>query len=175
MNTEPRVLVFTGDGKGKTTAALGMALRASGHGMRTLVIQFCKADSSTGEIDAIEQLAGCEILQSGLGWIPEPSRPEFKKHQEAAQEGLKKAQTAVQSGDYDLIVLDEISLAVRESILEENQVLQLIGNAPSDLCLVLTGRDAPQSFCDAADTVTKMQCIKHGLHTGRKAQEGVEK
>ena len=142
MTSPTRILVFTGDGKGKTTAALGMALRASGHGMRTLVVQFAKADASTGEVIAARGLPNIEIVQTGLGFVPESDDPRFAAHVEAAQRGLRTAAEAIASGDYQLIVLDEVCYAVHRGLLQEDQVCDVVQKATPGSCIVLTGRGA---------------------------------
>ncbi|MDI6795043.1 MAG: cob(I)yrinic acid a,c-diamide adenosyltransferase, partial [bacterium] len=111
MKNSGRILIFTGEGKGKTTAALGMAFRACGHGMQALVIQFIKNEAGTGEIAAGKHLPGLEIIQTGQGFVPPETDPQFSRHQKAAQEGLCLAAEAIKSRKYDLIVLDEICTA----------------------------------------------------------------
>ena len=174
MSSQARVLVFTGDGKGKTTAALGMALRASGHDMPALVIQFCKANAATGEVAAVRRLGNVEIVQVGLGWVPESSDPAFARHREAAERGLERAAGAIASGRYRLVVLDEVCYAVARGLLTEDRVAEAVRAAKPDSCVVLTGRGATAGLMALADTVTEMKCVKHGLTAGRKAQEGVE-
>jgi cob(I)alamin adenosyltransferase len=174
MRHNRRLLVFTGDGKGKTTAALGMVLRAAGHAQRARIIQFIKADSKTGELAAIQRLPGIEIVQMGRGFIPKKDSPKFVVHREAAEKALAAAVEAVVSDQYDLIVLDEICVAMDHGLISEDKVFEMIQNAPDKLCLVLTGRGASQRLMDEADTVTEMKCIKHALQTGVWAQTGVE-
>ena len=174
MKKSGRVLVFTGDGKGKTTAALGMALRASGHGMRVFVLQFIKADSSTGEIAAIKRLPGMEIVQAGRGFVPPRTSPKFAEHLKAAQKALRMAAEALGSGEYDLVVLDEICVAVARGILDEKSVVKVISKRAGRTNVVMTGRSATDGLISLADTVTEMRCIKHAFDKGRKAQKGVE-
>ena len=174
MKENPRILLFTGDGKGKTTAALGMALRAAGHGMRALVIQFVKKDAATGEIPASRLLDNVDIVQTGRGFVPPPESPRFAEHREAAQQGLARATEAILSGQYDLIVLDEICVAVACGLIEEDDLLKLLEQLPDGLRLVLTGRNATPGMIEAADTVSEIRCIKHALDAGRAAQKGVE-
>lgn len=174
MRYNRRLLIFTGDGKGKTTAALGMVLRAAGHGQRVRVIQFIKADSQTGELAACQRLPGVEIVQMGCGFIPKKDSPKFAVHREAAERALAAATEAVASDQYDLIVLDEICVAIAQGLIAEEKVFEIIQNAPAKLCLVLTGRGASQRLMDEADTVTEMKCIKHALQAGVWAQTGVE-
>jgi len=174
MKTKSRVLIFTGDGKGKTTAALGMALRASGHGMRTLVLQFMKADDTVGELTGLRYLPGVEAIQMGRGFVPPPTNPSFPEHRQAACHGLEKAAEALRSKQYDLVILDEIITAMDRGLITENQIMELIVKSDDISCLVLTGRGATQPLIDKADTVTEMRNLKHGLTQGIAAQKGVE-
>lgn len=169
-----RVLLFTGDGKGKTTAALGTALRAAGHGMRVLFLQFVKSDSETGETAAFANLSGCEIVLTGRGFIPPPASPEFPEHCRAAEEGMKTAQEALSSGGFDMVCLDEIAVAVAKGLVAEEAVLKMVRQAHPDTIVVLTGRYATAGIIELADTVTEMKNIKHGMASGRPAQKGVE-
>ncbi|MBI4634639.1 MAG: cob(I)yrinic acid a,c-diamide adenosyltransferase [Deltaproteobacteria bacterium] len=169
-----RILIFTGNGKGKTTAALGMALRASGHGMRVKIIQFIKNDDATGEVHAIRNMPGIELVQSGRGFIPPPSSPAFAGHREAAEKGLQLAAEAIASGTYDLVVLDELCTAVACRLLDEQQVLETVHRAGRDLCLVMTGRGATAAMMELADTVTEMTSLKHALEKDMPARKGVE-
>ena len=180
MNSLPRILLFTGDGKGKTTAALGMAMRALGHNLPTLIIQFIKcADStgdgqSTGEHIMFSRLPGVEIRQAGLGFVPPPSSPKFADHQQAARQALDAAAQVLAAGKYRVIILDEICVAVAKNLLTEEAVIRTVKQAESNAIVVLTGRGASQKLIDLADTVTEMRCVKHGYQQGRQAQEGVE-
>lgn len=173
MNNKPRILIFTGDGKGKTTAALGMALRASGHGMKTLVVQFVKR-SDTGEITAADKMENINIVQTGLGFLPDPGSKNFAKHIQAAEKALSIVDEAIASGNYDFVVLDEICVAVDKGLLEEKNVAKVIAGTDPKISLVLTGRNASQGLIDLADTVSDIQCVKHGYKTGIPAQKGVE-
>jgi len=174
MKNRGRIILFTGDGKGKTTAALGMVLRASGHGMKTLVIQFVKSDPATGELAACRRLFGVESVQTGRGFIPERTSDAFQEHRSAAQEGLSMAGQALSSGKYDLIILDEICTAVGKGLLHEDQVTEVIRKGGPETCIVMTGRHATAELISLADTVTEMLPVKHGLAEGCKAQKGVE-
>lgn len=169
-----RTLLFTGAGKGKTTAALGMALRASGHGMRSLIIQFVKSDESTGEVIALKHLPGIEIVQAGRGFLPAKDAPNFSEHRRAAEEGMRYAAEALASGKWDVVVLDEIANAVFRKILNAREVIKAVENAAPKTVIVLTGRHASEEFVKVADTVTEMHPIKHGFETGWTAQRGVE-
>jgi len=171
---ERRILIFTGNGKGKTTAALGMALRASGHGMRVRIIQFIKNDDTTGEVNAIHNLPGVELVQTGCGFIPPSTSPAFAEHIKAAERGLKLAAAAVASGDYELVVLDEICTAVAYGLFVESDVTDIMQAATRSICLVMTGRAATPKMIELADTVTEMNCLKHAFEAGLPAQKGVE-
>jgi cob(I)alamin adenosyltransferase len=175
MNDKPRILIFTGDGKGKTTAALGMAFRASGHGLRSCIIQFIKSDASVGEIAAAGNSLLVEIHPTGLGFVPAGESPRFVQHREAAQAGLHKAAEMIAGCQFSLVILDEICIAVSRRLIDEQQVVDLVEKTPPEICLVLTGRDASPALIKLADTVTEMLCIKHGMDAGHAAQEGVER
>jgi len=174
MDEKNRILIFTGDGKGKTTAALGMALRAHGHGIPVALIQFVKSDTATGEYAALGRMAGIELHVAGLGFVPPPSDPGFAAHCRAAEEGLGVAARAASSGRFGLVILDEVCYAVARKLLEEEAVLGLIRSAAPGVTLVLTGRGATEGLIAAADTVSEIRAVKHGFAAGWKAQKGVE-
>ena len=169
-----RTLIFTGEGKGKTTAALGAVLRASGHGQRTLIVQFIKADARVGELSACAKLPGVEIVQMGYGVLPDESSPEFHKHRKAAAKALAFTERAFDTGKYDLIVLDEVCVAVEKRLIDEDRVLELLQHRRGVSCVILTGRGASMRMMKNADTITEMHCVRHGLHHGKKSQRGVE-
>lgn len=167
------VIVLTGDGKGKTTAALGTALRAYGHGMYVSVIQFIKCRTDTGEARAAERLRPeMEFITAGKGFV----RPggDLKEHIDAAQSALATARQRVRSGFWDIVILDEINNAVKLGLVDIKDVLGLIELKPAKLHLILTGRDAHPSLIAAADLVTEMRSIKHPYNSGTKAQEGID-
>lgn len=174
MSSIRRILLFTGNGKGKTTAALGTALRAVGHGLRVCVIQFIKNDPRTGELMALSFLPHVEFLQTGLGFVPDEGHEAFDTHRRAAGEGLKMAEERLKNGTCDLMVLDEICTACALNLIKVEDILRLVENSPPKVIWVLTGRGAPEALIDIADTVTVMECRKHGQHTGNKAKKGVE-
>ncbi|MCX5838859.1 MAG: cob(I)yrinic acid a,c-diamide adenosyltransferase [Deltaproteobacteria bacterium] len=174
MDEAGRILIFTGDGKGKTTAALGMVLRAHGHGIPAAVIQFVKSDTKTGEFAALQKMAGVEIVVTGLGFVPRPTDPRFADHCRAAEEGLRIAAEAAFSERYGLVVLDEACTAVSLKLLAEEAVLAVLRDAAPGVTIVMTGRGATEGLINAADTVSEIRCIKHGFDSGRKAQKGVE-
>ncbi|MBA4544111.1 MULTISPECIES: cob(I)yrinic acid a,c-diamide adenosyltransferase [Thermoactinomyces] len=170
-------LVYTGEGKGKTTAALGLALRAAGRGMKVLILQFIKSPERTyGEKIALERL-GVEICQLGIGftWTKTP-----EEHREALARAWKISKERVMSGDYDLVILDEINnaLAIKsfpiDDVLPMAEVLNLIQNRPPHLHLVLTGRNAHEKVMEAADLVSRVEAVKHYYHEGIPAVRGIE-
>ena len=184
MSTAPRrglTIIYTGPGKGKTTAALGMALRALGHGWRVLVIQFFKGDwpITFGELEMAKRLSPqFEVLQLGKGFVKfMGDRKPFDEHLAAAREALRIAQERVASGAYDLIILDEIIYAIDYAgvqLLSLDDVLGLLAAKPPSLHLVLTGRNAPQALIDRADLVTEMHEVKHPWQQKIPAQVGID-
>jgi len=166
------VQIYTGEGKGKTTAALGLALRAWGHDHRVIVLQFMKGDPSWGEIIALQRL-GIEVVQTGLQhWVfLDKVRPEDL---EAAAAGFTRAREEVLSGRYDMVVMDEVWTAVRFKLLPLADVLGLMREKPEHVELVMTGRGAPDEAIAAADLVTEMRPVKHYFDAGVKAREGIE-
>ncbi len=168
------VMVFTGNGKGKTTAALGLALRALGQGMRVLMLQFVKGDTGPGELKAAAGIQGFEIRPMGLGFVHLGDEESLAKHREAAARALAEAWTAVRSGEYEMIILDEILYAVKLGLISEADVLGLVEGKAPGLHLVLTGRDASPRLVDEADLVTEMLEVKHHYRNGVKAQKGIE-
>jgi cob(I)alamin adenosyltransferase len=169
------VQVYTGNGKGKTTAALGLALRAAGHGLRTYIAQFLKG-RPTGEIEAAKKLAPfIRIEQFGrAGFITIEAGGPDDDDRERARVGLAKAGEAMHSGEYRIVVLDEVNTAAHFKILTEAEVLDLIDHKPDEVELVLTGRYAPASFIERADLVTDMAEVKHTYGRGVRAREGIE-
>lgn len=169
------ILVNTGDGKGKTTAALGMALRAWGQGMKVLVLQFIKGGWKYGELKATEKLGpDFEMRQMGEGFIKGPGDQSLEEHRQAAAEALEAAKTEISSGKYDLIILDEILYAIHYGLVALDDALELMAKKPDRLHLVLTGRNAPPEIIEQADLVTEMKEIKHHYNKGIPAQKGIE-
>lgn len=169
------IQVYTGNGKGKTTAALGLALRAAGRGFKTYVAQFLKGQP-TGEIEAAKRLSPLvRIEQFGReGFITVKDGPD-DEDMSRARAGLEKALEAMLSGDYRIVVLDEVNTAVHFKILPEQEVLDFLDKRPAGVEVVLTGRYAPDSFIARADLVTEMTAVKHYYDRGVKAREGIEK
>ena len=167
------LIVFTGNGKGKTTAALGMALRAAGHGMRTLVLQFIKGLWNYGELKSLEGIKEISIqpLGTGFTWKKE----NLDEDRELARIGWEKAQNEISEGNYDMLVLDELSYVLSYGLLDLDPVLEVLRNRPEHLHSVITGRNAPGPLIDAADCVTEMNPVKHHYQDqGIKAQKGIE-
>ncbi len=173
MSSRPRIVIFTGDGKGKTTASLGMLMRNAGHGKSTRFIQFVK-DQLTGEHEAIKLLPNVDVAQVGLGFLPKADSEELNSHKDAAEKGLALAREAIEGGKYDMIILDEICFAIAKGLLKEDEVIAAVSKAKSEQCIVLTGRGATAKLIGIADTVTEMKCVKHGGQSGIEAQKGVE-
>ena len=130
--------------------------------------------STNGLVPCRRLFAGVELRQCGLGFIPPETHPEFAAHKSKAQEALRLAEEAMEGGRYDLIVLDEVCVAVAKRLIEEDRVIELARRTPEGSRLALTGRGATERLIALADTATEMRCIKHGLLDGRIAQEGVE-
>lgn len=172
------LLVFTGNGKGKSTAAFGLALRAAGNGFPVKVVQFIKGAWKTGEREAIaEHLPLIEVEVGGKGFTIERlrnPRVPMTEHQLAARAAFEAAKEAVASGRYRLVVLDEILGSIRAGLVSEDEVLELAASRPEDLHLVLTGRGASERIIEAADLVTEMREVKHHLQAGIPAQRGIE-
>ena len=173
--TKGLTLVFTGSGKGKTTAALGMALRAWGQGMKVLILQFIKGGWKYGELKAAEKLGpGFEMRQMGEGFIKDAGENGLEAHRQAAQTALAEARQVVREGKYDLIVLDEINYAVHYGLVDLADVLEIVRVKSPGLHLVLTGRNVAGEVVELADLVTEMKEIKHPYAAGIPAQKGVE-
>lgn len=170
------LVVYTGNGKGKTTAALGMALRAIGRGWRVLMIQFAKGSWHYAELDTAKRLApDFEIVPMGKGFykILDDHFSE-EEHRAAAEKALEFSREKMSSGEYDMLILDEIIGTVGAGLLKLESVLKLLADKPEDLTLVLTGRNAPAEFVERADLVTEMREIKHPYQLGRLAQKGID-
>jgi cob(I)alamin adenosyltransferase len=167
------VQVYTGNGKGKTTASLGLALRAVGRGLKVCVFQFIKGGGLYGEHLAAEKLAPLlTIIQTGRpGWV---NTKDITEDRQAAQEALVQAQELLTSGEYDLFICDEINGAVGFGLIDVEQVLELINQKPEKTELVLTGRNAHERVIEAADLVTEMREIKHYYKAGVPARIGIE-
>lgn len=169
------VQVYTGDGKGKTTAAVGLCLRALGAGLAVYIGQFIKAKPSseiTGLLAAVSPTGRLTARQFGLGRFP-PGAPS-KEDVDAARAGLAEAREATLSSEYDLVVLDEACVAVARGLVSESEILGLMADRPRTVELVLTGRYATRKIIDAADLVTEMREVKHYAASGAPARAGME-
>jgi cob(I)alamin adenosyltransferase len=167
------VCVFTGNGKGKTSAAFGMAMRFLGHGKRVVVVQFLKG-KKTGEIFVKKNLPGLEIIQFGTEDFVDLKNPS-KQDKQRALEALMYVKR-VMTGGYrpDLIVLDEANVAVSSGLVDEVDMLDIIESLPEEMTLVLTGRGATENIIERADLVTEMKEIKHPLAKGKGPEKGIE-
>lgn len=173
-NKEGLIHIYTGNGKGKTTAALGIALRAAGQGLKVLILQFMKRRQNIGEIRVLES-ANLPIK------IEQYGRRVFFKTRTCepmdiymAHKGLEAFEKAMESGEYDMIVLDEINMAIHFGLLNLEEVIRAIERRPSNLHLILTGRRAKTALIDIADLVTEMREVKHYFNRGVVAQKGLE-
>jgi cob(I)alamin adenosyltransferase len=178
---EPRekvglVVVFTGNGKGKTTAALGMALRAVGHGMKVCLIHFMKGSMYAGEFDGIKKLApNAEVYLTGKGFCRIGDNPHpYQEHKANAQDAIKLAREKMLSSSFDILILDEINNAIELKLVDLPQVLDLIDHKPPLMHLVLTGRDAHPQVIQRAHTVTEMREIRHAYTQGIEPQRGID-
>ena len=170
------VIVHTGSGKGKTTAAIGLAVRAWGQGLRVLILQFIKGGWKYGELKALQKFSPqMEIRQLGEGFT-QRGGDQAKRERDcaAAAAALQTARQEMHSRNWDMIILDEINYAVKFGLVEEEQVLSLLEQKPASLHLVLTGREARPAIIEQADLVTEMTEIKHPYAAGIKAQAGIE-
>lgn len=183
METKGLVLINTGTGKGKTTAALGTAIRAWGDGQKVLILQFIKGAWKYGELKAIETLGKAEgrieIRPMGDGFVfhnkKDPENEErLAEKKELARRAWDMVRKEVMSGAWDLIVLDEINYAIHFGMLEMEEVAGLIRERPPRLNMILTGRYAPKELIDLADTVTEMTLVKHAFQKGIRARKGIE-
>jgi cob(I)alamin adenosyltransferase len=167
------VEVYTGNGKGKTTAALGLALRAAGAGLKVYIAQFVKG-MRYSELKAVERLAdSISLKQYGLGFFVnrDPDKEDYK----AARQGLKEIREIVGSGMYDLVILDEANIAIHYDLFSVEELLEVIRARPTHVELVITGRKADPRIMEAADLVTEMREIKHYYSKGVKARIGIER
>lgn len=169
------IIVNTGNGKGKTTAALGLGLRAWGQGFKVLVLQFIKGNWKYGELQAAKRMGNDFVIrQLGEGFVKNGKEDDKADHKEAAARALRDAKTEMLSGIWDMIILDEINYAIKFGLVSVEAVRELLAIKPPVLHLVLTGRDACPEIIDQADLVTEMKEVKHPYKKGIKAQKGIE-
>ena len=176
MEKDGLTIVYTGKGKGKTTAALGIALRATGYKKKICMIQFIKGSWHYGEMDSSKRLEPeFEMVAIGKGFVGiiDDKSPKID-HQEVAKEAIRISNEKIQSGKYDIVILDEINYAVNLNLISLDDVLELIKSKPQKMDLVLTGNYAKDEVIEAADLVTEMREIKHPFQRGIKAKEGID-
>ena len=169
------IIVNTGPGKGKTTAAMGTALRAVGQGMRVLMLQFLKGSWHYGELDAVQAFGDKFVIkQMGRGFVKvgteKPDSEDVRMVEQAWTEGSQ----AIQSGAWDLVILDEINYAIGYGMLDPVRVVEILKSKPEMVHIILTGRNAHPTIVELADTVTEMRQIKHAYEKGVMAQRGIE-
>jgi cob(I)alamin adenosyltransferase len=170
---EGLVQVYTGNGKGKTSAAFGLALRAVGRGLKVFIIQFIKGGFDYGELYVVNKLPNLTLKAFGRGkFVTE--KPASTEDVRLAEEAFALAERVVKSGKYDIVILDEINVALKLELIETEKVLKLVKSKPKHVELVLTGRYAPKEIIEAADLVTEMQEVKHPFNNGCQARKGIE-
>ena len=170
------VIVYTGNGKGKTTAALGMALRAIGYNYKVCMLQFIKGSWHYGEMDSSRKLEpNFELIAIGKGFVGilDDKSPK-EEHEKYAEEALKICQEKIFSEKYDIVILDEINYAINLKLIDVNDIIKLIKEKPEKVNLVLTGNHAKNEIIELADLVTEMTEIKHPFKSGIKARKGID-
>jgi len=176
MKNDGLVIVYTGKGKGKTTAALGMALRAVGYNFKICMIQFIKGSWHYGELDSLKRLEPeFELIVAGKGFVGiiDDTSPK-EEHQKNAQKALQISREKIQSKKYNIVILDEVNYAVNLDLIKMEDILDIIKSKPKDLNLVLTGNYAKPEIIEVADLVTEMKEIKHPFKSGIKAKKGID-
>ncbi len=170
------VIVYTGNGKGKTTATLGLCVRAAGHGNKCLIIQFIKSNREYGELKGVTGLKPTvDIRPMGIGCFGMPGDTTSREeHRRAARTALDAARDGISSGTYDVVILDEVFIATHYELIGVEDVLDLMENKPVAVDLVLTGRYADPRFLEAADLVTEMKEIKHPYQKGMLSKRGID-
>src|SRR4030042_2009621 len=167
------VEIFTGNGKGKTSAALGVVLRALGHGWRVHIVYFMKGNYPYGEQKVFPQLPNISFAAFGQENFVDPAKVKPKEREQAKQ-ALEEARRAVLGGEYDLVVLDEVNVAVAWRLVELEEVIELIEQKPEGVELILTGRYADEKLIELADLVTEMREVKHPYQTGITSRRGID-
>ena len=170
------IVVITGNGKGKTTAALGMTLRSVGHGLRVCIVQFMKGDMYVGEWDGLKKLgASVELISTGKGFCGIQGNPySHEEHRKNAQNAIKLTREKIESGRFDVIIMDEINNAVKLRLIDLEQILDVISSKPALMHLILTGRDAHEKVIKLADTVSEVNEIKHAYRKDIEPQPGID-
>ena len=176
--TDPRrglIIVNTGPGKGKTTAAMGTGLRAVGNGMRVLMLQFLKGSWHYGELDAVQAFGDKFVMkQMGRGFVKVGGAETDPEDIRMVEQAWDEAQQAIMSGQWDLVILDEINYAISYGMLDPAKVAETLKQKPEQVHVILTGRNAHPTIVDLADTVTEMKQVKHAYERGVMAQRGIE-
>ena len=176
MSKDGLIIVYTGNGKGKTTAALGMALRAIGYDHKVCMLQFIKGSWHYGEMDSSKKLEpNFELIAVGKGFVgildDNSTREEHEKY---AAEALRICREKIFSGKYNVVILDEVNYAINLGLIDVQEIIKIIKEKPSNLDLVLTGRDVKDEIVELADLVTEMKEIKHPFKSGIKAKKGID-
>ncbi len=177
IKKEGLILINTGNGKGKTTAALGCALRTAGHKKKVLILQFIKGTMNTGELKSLEHLKQfIEVRQLGRGFIKYEGGKPFitDEDRQNARTAIDYSSGRIENSDFDLIILDEIINLLNFDLISADEIKELINKKPKGSCIILTGSNAPQELIDIADTVTEMKEIKHAFQQGINAKKGIE-
>ena len=176
MSEKGLVIVYTGNGKGKTTAALGMALRAIGYDHKVCMLQFIKGSWHYGEMDSSKKLEpNFELIAVGKGFVGilDDNSPR-EEHEKYAAEAVRICREKINSGNYNVVILDEVNYAINLGLIDVQEIIKLIKEKPSNLDLVLTGRDVKEEIVELADLVTEMKEIKHPFKSGIKAKKGID-
>ena len=169
------IIVNTGPGKGKTTAAMGTALRAVGNGMKVLMLQFLKGSWHYGELDAVKAFGDNFVMkQMGRGFVKVGGAETDPEDIRMVEQAWAEAQAAILSGNWDLVILDEINYAISYGMLDPAQVVDTLKHKPELVHVILTGRNAHPTIIELADTVTEMKQVKHAYEKGVMAQRGIE-
>ena len=169
------IIVNTGPGKGKTTAAMGTALRAVGQGMRVLMLQFLKGSWHYGELDAVKAFGDKFVMKPmGRGFVKVGVEKPDPEDVRMVEQAWREADEAMHSGEWDLVVLDEINYAISYGMLDAAKVVESLKQKPEQVHVILTGRNAHPTIVDLADTVTEMRQVKHAYEAGVMAQRGIE-
>lgn len=172
MGEQGRIIINTGNGKGKTTAALGTAFRALGHGKKVCVIQFIKSEGEYGEKLLAQKIDGLDWYICGKGFVF--NRKKLDDDRRIAREGFLLAKEKIESDAYDLVILDELTYLPYYGFLDAADIVDLLLEKPARLSVIITGRYADPALIEMADTVTEMSLVKHAYQDGIKAQQGIE-
>lgn len=165
--------IYTGNGKGKTTAAVGQAIRALGHKYKVIMIQFMKGDPNYGEIKTLKKIRNIKVIQSGLPTFVEKSNPS-KEDLKLAKKGFTLAKKVLKEQKYQMVILDELNVAIDYGLIPLKEAVQLIKNCPKNTELILTGRYARQELIDLADLVSEIKEIKHPYQKGFVSRKGID-